>query len=127
MPLIDHHVVEFATLLLTALKLRDGRTKYILTECLADILPPSTVARRKQGFEMPVETWLRNELRPVLDDVFSPAAVKRRGLFDPPAMARVYAAFRRGEKPYMRVWALVTLELWARRFIDGHTARTKGG
>jgi asparagine synthase (glutamine-hydrolysing) len=113
-PLIDHKVVEFATRIPAALKLRNGKTKVLLTEALADLLPPEVVERRKQGFEMPVAHWLRGELRPVLDDVFAPEAVARRGLFDPAEAGRLYRAFLDGQGSYMRVWALAALELWLR-------------
>ena len=111
-PLIDHEVVEFATQIPAALKLSNGRTKVLLTDALTDLLPAEVVARPKRGFEMPVAHWLRHELRPVLDEVFSPGAVARRGLFDPTEVDSIYRAFLDGRGTYMRVWALAVLELW---------------
>jgi asparagine synthase (glutamine-hydrolysing) len=117
-PLIDHKIVEFATRIPASLKLRDGQTKVLLTEALADLLPPEVINRPKQGFEMPVAHWMRRELRPVLDDLFAPAAVTRRGLFDPTEVGRLYGDFLNGHGIYMRVWALATLELWLRANLE---------
>ncbi len=118
-PLIDHKVVEFAVCLPPHLKLRNGRGKWILIRALRDILPQEVLTRPKRGFEMPVAAWMRGELREVLDDVFSPQSVKRRGLFNYAAVQAVYEQFLAGGAPYLRAWSLAVLELWMRHFLDG--------
>ncbi|HLB47451.1 MAG TPA: asparagine synthase (glutamine-hydrolyzing) [Anaerolineales bacterium] len=117
-PLIDHKLVEFVTTVPADLKLRNGQGKYLLTSALADILPPAVVSRRKQGFEMPVAAWMRGPLRPALDEALCLESIERRGLFNAAEVQRLYQTFLQGEGPYMRVWALATLELWMRRFVD---------
>ncbi|MFQ5408989.1 MAG: asparagine synthetase B family protein, partial [Anaerolineales bacterium] len=116
-PLIDHRLVEFAVRLPASAKLRAGRAKALLTDALGDLLPAEVISRRKQGFEMPVGTWLRNELHPVIEDALSHRAVTQRGLFNPAAVTEIYQDFLAGRGPYMRVWALVALELWLREFV----------
>lgn len=117
-PLIDHQLVEFAVGLPAESKMRGGRPKAILADALADVLPPAVLARRKQGFEIPLGSWLRNELRTVLEDTLAPATVMRRGLFDAQRAAALHADFLAGRGAYMRVWALVVLELWQREYLD---------
>lgn len=117
-PLIDHKLVEFVTTIPADLKIKNGQPKYLLTESLADVLPPEVIARKKQGFEMPVAAWMRNSLRPVLDDVFLSRSLTERGLFDASYAQRLYQDFLQGEGAYMRVWCLTTMELWMRKFID---------
>jgi len=117
-PLIDHKLVEFAARIPTSMKLRDGRTKWILAEALRDVIPQEVIERPKRGFEMPVATWMRNELRPILEDTLSREAVERRGLFRYENVQSIYQNFLNGKGPYMRVWSLVMLELWMRRAID---------
>ncbi len=118
-PLIDHKLVEFAVCIPAELKLRGGRGKWIFTQALKDVLPKDILDRPKRGFEMPVASWMRTDLRDVLDDVFSRQSVERRGLFKSEAMVRVYDDFKAGKGPYMRAWALAALELWLRVFFDG--------
>lgn len=117
-PLIDHKLVEFVTTIPADLKLKNGQPKYLLTESLADVLPPEVIARKKQGFEMPVAAWMRGALKPILDDVFSSRSLTQRALFDAPHAQQLYQDFLQGEGAYMRVWCLATLELWMRKFVD---------
>ncbi len=117
-PLIDHQLVEFAVGLPAEWKIRGGRPKAILADALAGVLPHLVLARRKQGFEIPLGSWLRSELRTVLEDTLAPATVMRRGLFDVQRVAGLQADFLAGRGAYMRVWALVVLELWQREYLD---------
>ncbi|MBI5051844.1 MAG: asparagine synthase C-terminal domain-containing protein [Chloroflexi bacterium] len=117
-PLIDHKLVEFVTTIPAHLKLKNGQPKYLLTESLADILPPEVIARKKQGFEMPVAAWMRGALKPILDDVFSSRSLTQRALFDAHYAQQLYQDFLQGEGAYMRLWCLATLELWMRKYVD---------
>ena len=63
---------------------------------------------------------MRHGLKPLLDEVFSEESVRRRGLFDYRALAVMRTDNDSGQADYgHRLWALLTLELWFRRFIDG--------
>ena len=117
-PWIDHKLVEFAVGLPAEWKLRGGQSKAIFADALADVLPRTVLRRRKQGFEIPLATWLRNELRGVLEDTLAPATVLRRGLFNVQRVQQLLADFVAGRGAYMRVWALVILELWQRENLD---------
>jgi asparagine synthase (glutamine-hydrolysing) len=117
-PLIDHKLVEFATRILPAFKLRGRHTKWIFTQALQDVLPPAVINRPKRGFEMPVAAWLRNELRPILDEVLSQRSIEQRGLFRYEVVSTIYNRFLRGDEVYLRVWSLAALELWLREFAD---------
>ena len=124
-PLIDHKLVEFAMRIPGHLKLGHslvgslyGRTKMVLTDSLTDVLPEEITRRRKQGFYMPVGAWLRGELQPVVAESLSRESVQRRGLFNPDVVMGLRSDCDAGRGPYMRVWALLMLELWQREFLD---------
>jgi asparagine synthase (glutamine-hydrolysing) len=117
-PLIDHKIVEFAVGIPPALKLRDGRTKWIFAEALRDVLPTEILNRPKRGFEMPVASWMRHALHDVVEDALSRESIEQRGLLRHEIVGQLYQDFLAGRGPYLRVWALVVLELWLRQFID---------
>ena len=76
--------------------------------------------RPKAGFGAPLRAWIGRELRPLVDDLLSPATVRRRGLFDPQAVQKLVADNDAGTADNaLRIWALLWLELWQQTFIDG--------
>ncbi|MBI5570742.1 MAG: asparagine synthase (glutamine-hydrolyzing) [Desulfomonile tiedjei] len=116
-PLLDHHLAEFAATLPDSFKIGRGRTKRVLRDAYTGCLPGEVIAGRKLGFEVPLESWLTHELRPVLMDTLAvPSAKVRtyvRGSFVEDLLARKgpencnWAA---------SVYALLMLELWLRDF-----------
>lgn len=119
-PFLDNEVLEFMARVPASLKLKGLKTKYLLREALDGMLPSKVLHRRKAGFGAPIRTWLRRDLRQMVDDILSSEAVQRRGYFDPVAVRNLVAEDRQNrEDNTYRIWALLTLELWHRTFIDG--------
>jgi asparagine synthase (glutamine-hydrolysing) len=119
-PFLDHKLVEFSARLPARMKIRRGRTtKYILRESMKNILPEEILTRPKMGFPVPVGAWFRGAFRNVIDEyVLSPRSLSR-GLFDESFIRRLVSAHQAGEKHDERLWSLVNLEIWMRRFLDG--------
>ena len=124
-PLIDHKLVEFAASIPASMKLGNsylgkfaGPTKVVLTDALTDVLPKQILQRKKQGFFMPVRSWMLNDLEPIVSEALSSDNVSRRGIFDPGVVNGLRNDFENGRGSYMKVWALLMLELWQREFID---------
>ena len=68
-PLLDHHVVEFAAALPLSLKLRGRNTKYLLKKVMGRYLPAEVINRRKMGFGVPIDHWLRDGLPGMAHDL----------------------------------------------------------
>lgn len=118
-PLLDNDLVELSARIPPNLKLHGLTRKYVLKRSMQGVLPREVIYRRKAGFGAPVRAWLVGELQPMLDDLLSPDVVRARGLFDPAEVNRLIAANRSGrEDNALRIWALLTLELWRRTFLD---------
>jgi asparagine synthase (glutamine-hydrolysing) len=117
-PFVDHEVVEFVCGLPAGWERRWGHPKRLLTAALADLIPARIGTRRKQGFAFPMAQWMANELREIVADSLSPASTRRRGLFTPAEVARLYAGFEQGFYDYSVIWQLVILELWMRTVLD---------
>jgi asparagine synthase (glutamine-hydrolysing) len=118
-PFLDNEVVEFAAKLPPNLKLRGLTGKYLLRQAMRGQVPDSVILRRKAGFGAPVRKWLRDELRPMVHDLLSVDVLRRRGYFEPSAVERLVHDNESGiaDQP-LRVWALLTLEVWHRIFLD---------
>jgi len=126
-PLLDDEVVALTGRIPPELKLRRLTRKYIFKRSMEGVLPREVIRRPKAGFGAPVRSWLMGDLAPMVDELLSADAVTRRGLFDHREVRRLIDdnAANRADNA-LRIWALMTLELWQRTFIDREGRRGTG-
>jgi asparagine synthase (glutamine-hydrolysing) len=118
-PFLDHRVVELAIAMPINFKQRFGRGKRILLKAFGDFLPKSIQRRRKMGFGIPLESWLRRELRELTCDTLLDARALSRGYFRPEAISRLIEEHQSGARNHAyQLWSLLVLELWHRQWID---------
>ena len=118
-PLLDHRVVEFAVQLPPSLRIRHGRGKHLLREVARRWLPAEVLDKPKQGFAIPLDAWFRGPLRALAEDVLASRAFRERGLVRPEAARRILDAHLAGQAAHGEtLWLVLSLELWARRFLD---------
>jgi asparagine synthase (glutamine-hydrolysing) len=127
-PLLDTHVVEFAARTPAALKIKAGRRKHLLKEVASRILPASILARPKQGFAVPVETWFRGRLGELFGDVLLSTRARQRGYFEMPFVERLLHEQGQGRRDHThRLWALLVFELWHQRYLDSASSVSATG
>jgi asparagine synthase (glutamine-hydrolysing) len=118
-PLLDHPLVEFALSLPLSFKIRHDERKYLLRQVARRVLPAAVLAKRKQGFGMPIGPWFRGRLREAFGDVLHSARTAQRGYFDPREVQRVLGEHLSGKRDHeMRLWQLLMFELWSRAYLD---------
>jgi asparagine synthase (glutamine-hydrolysing) len=122
-PFLDHHLMEWAAGLPASLKIRRGTAKFLLKQAMAPWLPPELLKRRKQGFGIPLATWLRTDFRDLARDVLTDATARSRGLFRPEAITRLLTEHDQGHDHAPRLWALIQFELWHRAYVDAAVVR----
>jgi len=111
-PFLDHRVVEHAMTIPGEWKLRRGESKWILKRALGELLPPTILNRRKQGFSMPMKNWLRGPLEPLLREMTTPDRVRERGWFEGAEVERLRSEHLAGVANHAhRLWCLISLEL----------------
>ena len=86
-PLVDHRLVASLMQLPLSAKISLRETKRILRASQRDRLPAQILTRAKQGFGVPVRSWLQGPARDLMEDLTSPATLYARGLFDSDAVA----------------------------------------
>lgn len=125
-PLLDLELVQMATALPVSCKVRGATTKAVLRDAARGILPDETIDRPKAGFGAPYRKWLRYDLSELWEDLTSEAVVRKRGWFDHRGLKRIREISQSGaEDLYMLQWAVLTIELWARQFIDRNPAKDR--
>ena len=118
-PFLDHHLMEFAATLPENLKLRGLKTKYLLKRVLKRLVPQENLTRRKMGFGVPIGSWFRGSMQPLLRETLLSDRALKRGLFKPDAVrALVEQHVAQQVEHSHRLWSLLMLELWFQRFID---------
>jgi len=87
---------------------------------MAEVLPREVLQQPKAGFAAPIDYWLAHDLREMVDDLLSESQIRRRGWFQPEKIRGLVDQHRYGTQDWsMQIWQFLTLELWARMFLDG--------
>ena len=113
-PYASQRIAEIAASIPAGLKIKGPIRKHGLIEAVRDVLPPESITRKKMGFGLPMDVWLAGPLqdrvrqyvcREALPDfVDADVAVELRDRF-----------FQSPQSvPYVQVWMLLTLSLWAK-------------
>ena len=127
-PFTDHRLVEFCLRLPFGLKVRYGESKWILKRAMKPFLPPAVLAKRKLGFNPPVGTWLKGELRNLPEALLAEKGLQRRGLFCPGAVQAMRDSHASGKRDYsLHIWALMMLEIWFRIYADCRSVESVQG
>jgi len=118
-PFLDHKLMEFAAALPPHLKLNGIQSKYLLKKAFSSVLPRSVLYRKKMGFGVPIDRWLRNELKELTYQILLEKRTVERGLFKEQAVRMLIDEhmLKRADNSY-RIWALLFMEVWYRMFID---------
>ena len=111
LPFLDHHLVEYVLALPTRYKL-DKLNKSLLVKSLGEDLPLEVVRRRKMGFVLPFEEWLRNELKEVLENTFQEKNQLFDEYFDPLQVNKIWQMFLKGQIYWQRPWSIYVLKKW---------------
>jgi asparagine synthase (glutamine-hydrolysing) len=119
-PLLDHVLLEWAANIPAEVKMAGGRTKALFKRAMEPYLPREVIYRKKMGFGMPIDEWLRAELKPLAYDTLLSQPARERGVMRPDYVRRLLDEHCSGRRNHhTRLWALLMLELWFRMWIDG--------
>jgi asparagine synthase (glutamine-hydrolysing) len=99
-PFLDHRIVEWAATLPEDLKIRGATTKFILREAFGRRLPPEIIGRPKKGFDLPLASWIRGPLRPVVSDLLSAENLKRWNGLNPGYVGKMLDMHLKGKEDF---------------------------
>lgn len=110
-PFFDNDLVEYVLNIPDKFKF-PAYPKKLLVESLGDLLPPEIVFRKKQGFVLPYDLWMRGDLRGFCDEKIRGLAA--RGIFEEEKMVAYWNRFleRRSNIRWSDIWIFVVLEHW---------------
>jgi len=118
-PFLDHPLMEFAARLPAELKFQDRNLKHVLKTAASGIFSQEFLNRPKMGFGVPLSSWFRGKLRPLLEGMLLDETARKRGLFNQDYVKLLIQQHVEGTLDHHnRLWALLMFEAWARTFLD---------
>jgi asparagine synthase (glutamine-hydrolysing) len=120
-PYLDTDMVELAFQVPERFKVKNRRTKLLLKKVAARRVPRECVYRPKEGFSIPMKTWLNGPLRPLLEELLDGAALKKDGLFRPETVERLKQEHQANRANHSHIlWALIVFQSWKNKWLNGH-------
>jgi len=115
-PFLDHPLIEFTATIPADIKFKDGTLKMLLINAMRKNIPAEIAERKnKMGFPVPLNDWLKKELREFLSDIFTSKKATERGFYN---AAAVMKGLESEPKFGRKIWGLLSLEIWMQEFVD---------
>jgi asparagine synthase (glutamine-hydrolysing) len=116
-PFLDNKMLEFAAGLPFHMKYNNGNKKYILKKLLATKMSTEFINRPKQGFSIPLEHWLREDLKFLLDDYLNTERIKKDGSLVPEEVQNLVKQHlsKRANHSHL-LWSLITYQMWKEKY-----------
>ena len=122
-PLLDHKLIEFVTRIPASMKLAGLETKHLFKRAIADLVPAEVMNRPKQGFGVPIQHWINQQLRERIRDTLKDPRTIQRGYVSRGYVDLLLGEHECGRRDHsMALWALLMLELWHRCYVDRSSA-----
>ena len=117
-PLLDHRLVEFVASLPSEYKLSNGVGKKILKDIVHDFVPEEIMNRPKMGFGVPIDNWLRNELRELFDEVMNADSADQTGILNKQKVSEIKEGYLNGNyTDIYRIWYIFVFLQWYKRWM----------
>ncbi|MBW1929142.1 MAG: asparagine synthase (glutamine-hydrolyzing) [Deltaproteobacteria bacterium] len=116
-PLLDFHLLEFAASLPQNFKVYGWSLKRILKRALSESVPREILNRKKTGFPVPYEYWLKKELRNFVMDTCLGSNSRLFNYFSKREVRRIITENIKRANFSKEVFSLLVLEIWHRVFI----------
>lgn len=116
-PFLDQKLIEFAWTLPENQKYRDGKSKWLLRQLLYRYLPKKVIERPKMGFTVPLDSWLRGELKGWAKDMLDEGQLRKDGYFRVKAVQKLWHDFLSGHPGKQhQLWDILMFQAWLRRW-----------
>jgi asparagine synthase (glutamine-hydrolysing) len=117
-PFLDQDIIEWAAQLPSDYKYHNGQKKYILKQIVHKYIPRQMMERPKMGFGIPIEAWLGNELKDLVQEYLSEKSLEKHGLFNIREVQKILAAFFNGRKEkHLKIWYLLMFQMWYQKWM----------
>lgn len=118
-PFLDKALVEFVAKIPFEYKIKGLTSKYILKKAMMPYLPKKIFRQRKQGFTIPISSWIKGKLKVHVKNILLSNSLAQRGLFEKKCLKWMLKEHSKGKQELgHRIWSIVIFEIWARLYLD---------
>lgn len=116
-PLLDHRIIEYMARVPLDIKYKNKQGKYLLRQVLYKYLPKEIVDKPKSGFQIPLNEWLRDELRTMVDKYICSEKLDDN-IFDINQVLSIKDKFYKGENLGTQIWLILMYQMWKEKWLD---------
>ena len=116
-PLLDHHLYEYMASIPSSQKMKGNTLKYLLKNITHKYIPKEMMERPKMGFGIPIGTWLRSDLRYIVEDCFDEATIKKYGILDCDYTQKLVTSLLNSPPQNNLLWLLVSFQMWCKKWL----------
>lgn len=112
-PFLDHRIIDLAWSLPLSMKVRNGRTKWILRQVLYKYVPKELIERPKMGFGIPFGDWLRGPLKDWAEALLDETRLRQEGFFDVQFIRLRWLEHLSGKRDWQHfLWTVIMFQEW---------------
>ena len=116
-PFLDRNIIEAAWALPESVLIHKNHGKFILREILKSYIPSHLFERPKQGFTIPLDKWLRTELKPWAEDLLHRDKIAHYGYLSVPAIEQLWQDHQTQDRNNgHQLWTILMFQAWLERW-----------
>jgi asparagine synthase (glutamine-hydrolysing) len=116
-PFLDRNIIEAAWALPESTLIYKNKGKFILREILKNYMPSHLFERPKQGFTVPLDKWLRTELKEWAEDLLHKDKIDHYGYLSVPAIEQLWKDHQRQDRNNgHQLWTILMFQAWLERW-----------
>ena len=116
-PLLDSDLYNYVKNIPDNLMFKGFNSKYILKKLATKYFDEDIFKRKKMGFEIPLDEWLRTSLRQYTEErIFSPS-IRNLNIFNEEYIRTLWNNHLSGSNHRSIIWGLVCLSVWSNEFL----------
>jgi asparagine synthase (glutamine-hydrolysing) len=98
-------------------KYKNNQGKYLLRQVLYKYLPKEMINKPKSGFQIPLNEWLRGELKPLVLKYLDDTGLDKN-IFDIEEINILKKRFFKDEEIGTTIWFILMYQMWKEKWLD---------
>ncbi|MGB6328234.1 MAG: asparagine synthase (glutamine-hydrolyzing) [Halarcobacter sp.] len=116
-PLLDHRIIEYMARVPLEQKYKNKQGKYLLRKILYKYLPKELIDKPKSGFQIPLNEWLRGDLKPLVLKYLDEKKLDKN-IFDIEEISNIKNKFFEGDDIGTTIWFILMYQMWKEKWLD---------